>query len=316
VGLFTFFLTVFLGIGLYVVTFIGALFGAEHAGFVLNNGTVTLAAFAASLGLLALWPLAYVARWLWSKIRKRPMGPVRPDIIIPKWLIYSVQGSILAVIGAAIFFVAMTGFILLATRSYVPVLSEAPVLVGRAKFSSSMSDSLRVYEIQVLSSQGDSWNAEKQIGEVWLIELRRFSIEPWLRPILAKGRVQDGVRLWRLCYKVEPADPTIHACMDLGSEGLFEGMLASVASIFPGLTFEVHATSLVVPGVTTQSHDVNFVDGKAVFVGCEVLPAADPTSGSVDATVSTTAVAATGMTTATTSSASVTATTAASSDLN
>lgn len=243
-GLGAFFLSVLGGVVLFAAALAGVLYGALQLGFQAGDALWGLAVVGACLVLLLLWPLFYVVRRI--RYRGRPLPPIHPDIVLPRWLTLGtrvvVVGLFLAVLGV----LAVGSFFHGALMGYART-GQGSAVLGRVEFVPASRAGLSVHDVTVISSRGGRWSVAGQGADVWLVEGVAFTVDEWLRPFLAHLSVGPSVRMATLSYRAEAGTPVIR-CRDLGAQGVIESVLERVAPVVPGFHLDRVLTTPVKPG--------------------------------------------------------------------
>jgi len=228
VGLGMFIVTVVGGMLLFGLAFVGTLLGLVQLGFQPTDAMGGLVVVVACLALLVLWPVVYLLRWLYHKIRKQDMPPVRPDIIVPRGLVIGTKVLFGIVVVAGLTLVTLGGFLNLALMGYVPLDRDGRAALGTATFTSGTDAGLPVWDVAIQGPAGAQWTVDDQTGEQWQVDCNVFTLEPAVVPLLQTFSIRPCARPRSLMRRDGPGTPALR-CIDLGGTGFFEGILETLA---------------------------------------------------------------------------------------
>ena len=308
-----FLLTIAGGVLLYVVILGATIFGAFQLGFKLSPGLAPLLILAACIILLILWPISYILRWIWCKIRKQEMGPVHPEILVPPWLSLSTKIAIGGVVLAAATVFCTAVFLNLSLIGYVPLPKDKTTTLASVSFKKGGAEAA-VYDITVKAGETE-WPLHDQSGEVWLVKANVFKLNKYPQKVFGNFGMGNCARVLTLC-KRESKDLPILTCKTLGEPSFFENLLTTLAPYlkFVGIIFEkVDSEELTPEGdgklldIVVDGEKVKFVSGSGGEATTSSSSGTGDDSSSTDTSDSTDSSGASSTTTSSSSSSATTA---------
>ena len=257
-----FLLTIVGGVLLFGVILGATTFGAFQIGFKLSPALAPLLILAACLILLVLWPISYILRWIWCKIRKQEMGPVHPEIIVPRWLSLSTKLAVGAVVllGATICCTAV--FLNVSLIGYRPLQKDQSTKLASISFKKGANEA-SVYDITAKTADNE-WPLTDQSGEIWLVKANVFKLNEYPQKVFGNFGLVNCARVTTLC-KRESAGLPVLTCKILGEPSFFENLLTTFAPYlrFVGIIFEKVDSEELKPEGQGKLLDI-IIDGEKV----------------------------------------------------
>ena len=261
-SLWMFLLTIAGGVVLFVAALGASIFGAFQLGFKQSPGLAPLLVLAACIILLVLWPISYILRWIWCKIRKQEMGPVHPEILVPRWLSLSTKLAIGGLVLAAATVCCTAVFLNLSLIGYEPLQKDKTTQLATISFKKG-GDEAAVYDITVKAGESE-WPLHDQSGEVWLIKSNVFTLNEYPQKVFQNFGMSNCARVVTLS-KRESKDLPILTAKTLGEPSFFENLLTTLAPYlkFVGINFEKIDSEELSPEGDGKLLDI-VVDGEKV----------------------------------------------------
>jgi hypothetical protein len=270
-GLTAFFVTIVGGVFVFGIPSYFLLLEAQKAGFPLDNTLAGVIIVAVSIGLLMLWPVSWLLRFLYYKVRKKEMPPVRPSLEVPKWMVLVTKITVTLITLFSVFTLFSVAFLRIATIGYLPVL-DGPSAVGSSsalgiiKLTHLSDDALPLRDIEVVSSIDGRWSVQAQSEELWLVSAYILEFPQWIRPFTEKVGLKSVARLGTLSSKAG-LNMSVQPVLALGEETVTEYMLLTAGKHLPFFSFSEIVGKPVTFGKIGQVISVNLSNGAIMMSG-------------------------------------------------
>jgi len=281
-GLMTFIITVLGGAVVFLLPSYFLLLEAQKVGFPLDNTLAGVIVVVVSVALVLLWPLAWFLRFIYYKVRKKDMPPVRPPIEIPRWMSVSVKFFVTTFTLMSVLTLFSVAFLRIATIGYTPVVDAASGVgiscqLGVLKLIHLSQDALPLRDIEVISGIDATWSIQAQDEELWVVSTYLLDYPLWIQPFTDKFGLKPVARLGTLSSMVD-VGMSVQPVLALGDETVTEYLLLLAAKYLPFFSFKEIKSKSVTLDKTGQEVSIR-LSGGLVLLGDSVDSSQDSSVG-------------------------------------